>query len=53
MMKTAAITFGKTNAFVNIPKIMVKELGLENETMVQMEMVDNKIIITKVKNTSK
>jgi antitoxin component of MazEF toxin-antitoxin module len=52
MIKTAALTFGQTNCFLNIPKIMVKELGLEKENMVQIEMIDDKIIITKVKKST-
>lgn len=44
-----SLTHTPSTNIINIPIKMVKELGLENDKQVQIELNDDKIIITKVK----
>jgi antitoxin component of MazEF toxin-antitoxin module len=44
-----SLTHTPSTNIINIPIKMVKELGLENDKQVQVELNDDKIIITKVK----
>ena len=44
-----SLTHTPSTNIINIPVKMVKELGLENDKQVQIELNDDKIIITKVK----
>ena len=43
-----SLTHTPTTNIINIPIKMVKELGLENDKQVQIELNDDEIVITKV-----
>lgn len=49
LVKYISLTHTPTTNIINIPAKMVKELGLEKENMVQIELDENKIIIRKIK----
>ena len=49
LIKYISLTHTPTTNIINIPAKMVKELGLEKENMVQIELDENKIIIRKIK----
>lgn len=49
LVKYISLTHTPTTNIINIPAKIVKELGLEKDKMVQIELDENKIIIRKIK----
>ena len=49
LIKYIALTHTPSTHIICIPVKMVRELGLEKDTTVQVELDDDKIIIKKVK----